>query len=170
MMSRILHDKRHKQFLWYILLVLLLLSSVHCAYWYRQWQAWKAVNNRICSYKTAMEWKDREDIIRKCREYGLRTPEFYQEEDFRVVIWRTAEFRSDPKAIQSDPKAIQSDPNKVEALIRLVKVNPSISRAELAKQLGLSERQVRKIIDCLRAEGRLVRRGGTTGEWLIIKN
>ncbi|WP_232818892.1 hypothetical protein, partial [Megasphaera stantonii] len=37
----------------------------HCAYWYRHWQAWKTVNNRICSYKTAMEWKDREDIIRK---------------------------------------------------------------------------------------------------------
>lgn len=68
MMNKILHDKRHKQFLWYILLVLLLLSSVHCAYWYRQWQAWKAVNNRICSYKTAMEWKDREDIIRKWQE------------------------------------------------------------------------------------------------------
>lgn len=65
MMNKILHDKRHKQVLWYILLALLLLSSVHCAYWYRQWQAWKAANNRICSYKTAMEWKDREDIIRK---------------------------------------------------------------------------------------------------------
>lgn len=66
MMSRILHDKRHKQFLWYILLVLLLLSFVHCAYWYRQWQAWKAVNGRICSYEvTAAEWKDREEIIRK---------------------------------------------------------------------------------------------------------
>lgn len=65
MMNKILHDKRHKQFLLYILLALLLLSSVHCAYWYRQWQAWKAANNRICSYKTAMEWKDREDIIRK---------------------------------------------------------------------------------------------------------
>jgi hypothetical protein len=65
MMNKILHDKRHKQVLWYILLVLLLLSSVHCAYWYRQWQAWKTVNNRIFSYKTAMEWKDREDIIRK---------------------------------------------------------------------------------------------------------
>ena len=65
MMNKILHDKRHKQVLWYILLALLLLSSVHCAYWYRQWQAWKTVNNRICSYKTAMEWKDREDIIRK---------------------------------------------------------------------------------------------------------
>lgn len=65
MMNKILRDKRHKQVLWYILLVLLLMSSVHCAYWYRQWQAWKTVNNRICSYKTAMEWKDREDIIRK---------------------------------------------------------------------------------------------------------
>lgn len=65
MMNKILHDKRHKQVLWYILLALLLLSSVHCAYWYRQWQAWKTVNNRICFYKTAMEWKDREDIIRK---------------------------------------------------------------------------------------------------------
>ena len=43
-----------------------------------------------------------EDIIEKCRDYGLKTPEFYQEEDFRVVIWRT-----ESKAIQSDPKMIQ---------------------------------------------------------------
>lgn len=32
-----------------------------------------------------------EDIINKCRDYGLKTPEFYQEEDFRVVIWRASE-------------------------------------------------------------------------------
>ena len=43
-----------------------------------------------------------EDIIEKCRDYGLKTPEFYhQEEDFRVVIWRAAEEE------QSDPKMIQ---------------------------------------------------------------
>lgn len=29
-----------------------------------------------------------EDIITKCHDYGLKTPEFYQEEDFRIVIWR----------------------------------------------------------------------------------
>lgn len=103
-----------------------------------------------------------EDIIRKCREYGLKTPEFHQEEDFRAVIWRTVESQNDPKAIQNDPK-------EVEELIILIKGNPSISRAELAKQLGLSERQVRKIIDHLRVEERLVRKGGTTGEWIIIK-
>ena len=110
-----------------------------------------------------------EDIIRKCREYGLKTPEFHQEEDFRAVIWRAVESQNDPKAIQGVPKAIQNDPKEVEELIILIKGNPSISRAELAKQLGLSERQVRKIIDHLRVEERLVRKGGTTGEWIIIK-
>ena len=44
-----------------------------------------------------------------------------------------------------------------------------ISRAELAKRLGLSERQVRKIMDWLRSEDRLARKGGTTGEWIIIQ-
>ena len=112
-----------------------------------------------------------EDIINKCRAYGLKTPEFYQEEDFRVVIWR----KSDPKrskVIQSDPKrskAIQSDPKSIENLIELIKDTPSISRAELAKQLDLSERQVRKIIDQLRAEERLTRKGGTTGEWILTE-
>ena len=71
------------------------------------------------------------------------------------------------KPIQGDPKAIQSDPKEVEILIRLILDNPSISRAELAKRLDLSERQVRKIIDKLRADGRLVRKGGKSGEWII---
>ena len=116
-----------------------------------------------------------EDIINKCREYGLKTPEFHQEEDFRVVIWRAGEEQNTPKrskAIQSDPKrskAIQSDPEKIERLIGLMKEAPTISRAELAERLGISERQVRKMIDGLRAEGRIVRRGGTVGEWIVVE-
>ena len=50
----------------------------------------------------------------------------------------------------------------------LIKNNPSISRAELARQLDLSERQVRKMMDQLRADERLTRKGGKTGEWIII--
>ena len=42
-----------------------------------------------------------EDIINKCREYGLKTPEFYQEEDFRVVIWRVKE-EGDPRCSNDD--------------------------------------------------------------------
>lgn len=47
-----------------------------------------------------------EDIITKCIEYGLRTPEFHQDEDFRVIIWRE-QHENDPrrsKAIQSCSK------------------------------------------------------------------
>lgn len=110
-----------------------------------------------------------EDIINKCREYELRTPEFYQEEDFRVVIWRMEDSLGDPKVIQDDPKVIQDDPKKMGDLMELIGSNPSISRAELSRRLALSERQVRKIIDQLRIEGRLVRKGGKTGEWVIMK-
>lgn len=110
-----------------------------------------------------------EDIINKCREYGLRTPEFYQEEDFRVVIWRMEDSLGDPKVIQDDPKVIQDDPKKMGDLMELIGSNPSISRAELSRRLALSERQVRKMIDQLRVEGRLVRKGGKTGEWVIMK-
>jgi len=70
--------------------------------------------------------------------------------------------------IQRRSKAIQSDPKEVEDLIRLIKNNPSISRAELARQLALSERQVRKMMDQLRADERLTRKGGKTGKWIII--
>lgn len=110
-----------------------------------------------------------EDIINKCLEYGLKTPQFYQDEDFRVVIWRAVEIQNDPNVIQNDPNVIQSDPEIIEELIRLINGNPSISRAKLAKDLNISERQVRKILDWLRQENRLVRKGGTTGEWIIIK-
>ncbi|MDO4165761.1 MAG: transcriptional regulator, partial [Bacteroides sp.] len=41
-----------------------------------------------------------EDIINKCRNYGLKTPEFFQEEDFRVVIWIVNDTKDVPKVFQ----------------------------------------------------------------------
>ena len=78
-----------------------------------------------------------EDIINKCREYGLKTPEFYQEEDFRVVIWRVNEegdpkrSNDDPTTYQGVPEVCQSVPERArvyqsvpEQLMALIKVNP----------------------------------------------
>ncbi len=49
--------------------------------------------------------------------------------------------------------------------------NPCISRAELSKRIGISERQIRKIIDKLRAEKKLYREGGDyKGKWIIVNN
>ena len=112
-----------------------------------------------------------EDIINKCREYGLKTPEFYQEEDFKVVIWRADNEGSVPMMIQrrsnDDPKAFQSVPTEEEKLLEAIKETPSISRAELSKRLKISERQVRKITDQLREKGVLIREGGNSGKWII---
>lgn len=49
------------------------------------------------------------------------------------------------------------------------KENSSVSRAELAKRLDLSERQIRKMIDRLRDIGKLKREGGKIGKWIIIE-
>jgi len=107
-----------------------------------------------------------EDIINKCREYGLKTPEFYQEEDFRVVIWRTD---SVPTVCQSVPTVCQSVPTDEEKLLEMIRKTPSISRAELSKSLNISERQVRKITARLRDKGILIREGGNSGKWIINK-
>ena len=64
--------------------------------------------------------------------------------------------------------AFLSFPGEILTLfIGLIKNNPSISRAELARRLDLSERQVRKIMGQLRADERLTRKGGKIGEWII---
>lgn len=47
-----------------------------------------------------------------------------------------------------------------EQLIALIIERPNISRAQLSKQLNVSERQLRNIMEALRQEKRLVREGG----------
>ena len=108
-----------------------------------------------------------EDIINQCREYGLKTPEFYQEEDFRVVIWRAGNEKSVPKRSNDDPMVFQSVPTDEEKLLEAIKETPSISRAELSKRLNISERQVRKITNILREKGVLIREGGNSGKWIV---
>lgn len=68
------------------------------------------------------------------------------------------------EACQSEPEVCQAVP---EQLLALIKVNPSISRDELSKQLNISVRQVRKIIDQLKNDGVLTREGGDSGRWII---
>lgn len=76
-----------------------------------------------------------------------------------------------PDVIQTDPDAIQTDPDLSQKLpdlmITLIENKPNISRAELAKQLNVSERQIRKHIDCFREKGILTREGGDNGRWII---
>ena len=102
-----------------------------------------------------------EDIVNLCKDKGLKTPEYHQDEDFRMVIWRKGFVDGD-----GNPEVIQSDPEIVDAVYNLIKENHKISRKELDRH-GASERQVRKAIDALR-DKKIRRKGGDFGEWEII--
>jgi predicted HTH transcriptional regulator len=106
-----------------------------------------------------------EDIINQCVKYGLKTPEFQQDEDFKVIIWRSSASVSDPEVIQTDPEVIQIDSDR---LIVKLRKDPSISRSKLSKELGISERQVRNIMNNLRSKGYLIRQGSDShGQWVL---
>ena len=65
------------------------------------------------------------------------------------------------------PEVCQDVP---EELITLIRLQPSISREDLSKKLGISVRQVRKHIDFLRKKGILTREDGDSGQWIINNN
>lgn len=52
-------------------------------------------------------------------------------------------------------------------MITLIENKPNISRAELAKRLNVSERQIRKHIEHFRGKGILTREGGDNDRWII---
>ena len=76
-----------------------------------------------------------------------------------------------PDVIQTVPDVIQTNPDMSQKLpslvITLIEKKPNISRAELAKQLNVSERQIRKHIDYFKEKGILTREGGDNGKWII---
>lgn len=113
------------------------------------------------------------DVIDACMAAGLEAPVFEQDGDFRVTIWRKShqsDRSHDPEVIQSDPEVIQSDPELVGRLKAELKANPQLSRARLSEILSCSERQVRKAIDELRAQGKLLRVGSdANGRWIIVE-
>ena len=86
------------------------------------------------------------DIVTLCKGKGLKEPEYHQEEDFRVVIWRK-KLGGDPEAVQNDPEVIHNDSAFVDKVYEQICANHSISRGALARTLNNSERQVRKTID-----------------------
>ena len=59
------------------------------------------------------------DMIRDCEAEGLRSPEFIQEEDFRVVIWRKVTEPVAEKVIEPTGKVIESGEKVIE--LRLTK-------------------------------------------------
>lgn len=62
------------------------------------------------------------DMIRDCEAEGLRSPEFIQEEDFRVVIWRKVIEPVDGEVIESREKVIEPAEKVTESDEKVIEV------------------------------------------------
>ena len=124
-----------------------------------------------------------EDIVNLCKDKGLQSPEYHQEEDFRVVIWRK-KTGNDPEVIQNDPdntqKDTRSEPELVlqtvlqtvpqavlQTIIGSMMENPKVTRKELADKLDVSVKTVGRYLKKLEAvvsyEG-----SGYSGHWEVM--
>ena len=68
------------------------------------------------------------DIIDHCLEYGLRKPEFHQDDDFRVVLWRPG--------VQERGEVRGEVDDKIKKVVLAVRGN-TISANEIMKSLQL---------------------------------
>ena len=117
-----------------------------------------------------------EDIVNLCKDKGLQSPEYHQEEDFRVVIWR----KGSPEAVQKDTRSVpetvpqdvlqavlQAVPQDVlQTIIGSMTENPKVTREELANKLDVSVKTVGRYLKKLEAvvfyEG-----SGYSGHWEV---
>ena len=70
----------------------------------------------------------------KCEDYGLKKPEFYQEEDFRVVIWRK-EMSEDTFSENNERRSDQGE------------TKMGLRWDQVENRTGLSQVQIEKILD-----------------------
>ena len=98
------------------------------------------------------------------------------------MLWEIGELRTDTKETnqsnheanrrggESNHEANQFDvtANEIKArLIRMIHDNPRISQRALAKELDIARSTVQRYMAQLEADGKLQRKGGTRGIWII---
>jgi len=123
------------------------------------------------------------DIVEKCIAAGLPTPEYKQDSEFKVVIWRKRSNVNEPQTTTSETGFLKYEPqnepqksplSKVQIryrkLIETIISNPYISREELSKELGVGLATIKRDISDLRNSYRIEWIGPSkSGRWEIEK-
>ena len=107
-----------------------------------------------------------EDMIAKCREWGLRDPVFSEEGDFRVVIRRRAAQETTQETAQETTRENLSDVSRL--IVDLIRADAAISRRVIAEKIGLSPDGVKYHLNLLKKKIGLRHEGPTKkGRWVI---
>ena len=87
------------------------------------------------------------DMIRRCREAGLREPEFSDSSGFKTTIWRA----KSSERIEVQPESLRGD---LKSKVLNLLAEGSLSKSELSKKLGHKEvsGQLNKVVRNLRTD------------------
>ena len=117
------------------------------------------------------------DIIERCEKAGLRTPEFYQDEDFRAILWRP-ESADEQDSVRFSISSNSSGPTDgsqetpqetPQKIIELVKEDAYITTQRMADLIGIDRSNIARAIKKLQHQGILRRVGPHKGgHWEII--
>ena len=82
------------------------------------------------------------DVIDRCLELGLRKPEFRQDEDFMVTLWRREGVASGNGDVNGDDRVNDSRndslSDSVNSTYQAIKANPGIQRKRISELTGKS--------------------------------
>lgn len=96
------------------------------------------------------------DMAKRCKEMGLPLPVFVQEEDFRVILYRTP---------QTTPQTTLET-----KILDVIKQDQRVTQAAIAKKLGISFHTVKEYLAKMKKKGLILRKGGTfKGYWEITE-
>lgn len=124
-----------------------------------------------------------EDILKKCSEYGLKRPDFHQDEDFKVTFWRNeSEIVANSDTVtgetvlqETTQKTTQETTRKTtrkttQKILECIMDNEFVSRKDLAEMCGISQDGIKWQLRQMQQQG-LIRRVGPDrgGHWEIIE-
>lgn len=116
-----------------------------------------------------------EDIVNLCKDKGLKAPEYHQEEDFRVVIWRNDGPERDQKSTRSVPEEYQKQlvlrlSSLQKSMVMYLYENPTAGRKELSEKIeGLTESKAQYHLRKLQKDGIIKHIGSDRGgHWEVL--
>ena len=107
------------------------------------------------------------DLVEACVAKGLKAPEFIEDEDFCTIIWRDASITDGKKGGKKDGKKELSDRQLI--IYTLLKENPVLNIADLARKMAVSPRTVSRELDALRNLNLIERKDGRKGGIWVVK-
>ncbi len=125
------------------------------------------------------------DMIRRCRETGIREPEFEVGAGFLTRIWRPADKDSQLRSVRKTARETRRNTQettqeiaiktasmpKRDRILALLRYDPTLTREALAHLVGITPNGVKYHLDKLKKAGRIRHVGPTRkGRWKILES